>query len=55
MHPPVKAMKNPILKQIAARYWTVNKEETITHFIDANVKGMMTDFPEKAVALRNNK
>lgn len=54
-HPPVKAMKNPILKQIAARYWTVNKEETITHFIDANVKGMMTDFPEKAVALRNNK
>ncbi|NHW78390.1 glycerophosphodiester phosphodiesterase, partial [Escherichia coli] len=26
-----------------------------THFIDANVKGMMTDFPERAAALRNNK
>ncbi|HEL7278968.1 TPA: glycerophosphodiester phosphodiesterase [Listeria monocytogenes] len=55
VHPPVKAMKNPVLKQIAARYWTVNKEEAIARFLDANAKGMMTDFPERAVALRNNR
>ncbi|EAK9823635.1 glycerophosphodiester phosphodiesterase [Listeria monocytogenes] len=55
VHPPVKAMKNPVLKQIAARYWTVNKEETIARLLDANAKGMMTDFPERAVALRNNR
>ncbi|EAF5413538.1 glycerophosphodiester phosphodiesterase [Listeria monocytogenes] len=55
VHPPVKAMKNPVLKQIAARYWTVNKEETIARFLDANAKGMMTDFPERAVALRDNR
>ncbi|EAD7211692.1 glycerophosphodiester phosphodiesterase [Listeria monocytogenes] len=51
VHPPVKAMKNPILKQIAARYWTVNKDETMVHFLEANAKGIMTDFPERAVAL----
>ncbi|EMQ2590132.1 glycerophosphodiester phosphodiesterase [Listeria monocytogenes] len=55
VHPPVKAMKNPVLKQIAARYWTVNKEEAIARFLDANAKGMMTDFPERAVALRNSR
>ncbi|EBH4176459.1 glycerophosphodiester phosphodiesterase [Listeria monocytogenes] len=55
VHPPVKAMKNPVLKQIAARYWTVNKEETIARFLDANAKGIMTDFPERAVAIRNNR
>ncbi|EAE8347825.1 glycerophosphodiester phosphodiesterase [Listeria monocytogenes] len=55
VHPPVKAAKNPVLKQIAARYWTVNKEEDITHFIATQAKGIMTDFPERAVALRNNK
>ncbi|EPD9050720.1 glycerophosphodiester phosphodiesterase [Listeria monocytogenes] len=55
VHPPVKAMKNPVLKQIASRYWTVNKEETIVRFLDANAKGMMTDFPKRAVGLRNNR
>ncbi|MBF2589262.1 glycerophosphodiester phosphodiesterase [Listeria marthii] len=55
VHPPLKAANNPVLGEIAARYWTVNKEEDITHFLELGAKGMMTDFPEKAVALRNKK
>ncbi|SPX80883.1 Glycerophosphoryl diester phosphodiesterase [Listeria innocua] len=55
VHPPIKAENNPILQQIPARFWTVNKEADITHFIDTHAKGIMTDFPERAVAIKDSK
>ncbi|WP_270996754.1 glycerophosphodiester phosphodiesterase [Listeria seeligeri] len=54
VHPPIKAKDNPVLKQIPARYWTVNKDNDIEFFYATNAKGIMTDFPKKAVSLRNN-
>ncbi|MBM5596524.1 glycerophosphodiester phosphodiesterase [Listeria seeligeri] len=54
VHPPIKAKDNPVLKQIPARYWTVNKDSDIEFFYATNAKGIMTDFPKKAVSLRNN-
>ncbi|MBC1738119.1 glycerophosphodiester phosphodiesterase [Listeria seeligeri] len=54
VHPPIKAKDNPVLKQIPARYWTVNKDNDIEYFYATNAKGIMTDFPKKAVSLRNN-
>ncbi|MBC2261529.1 glycerophosphodiester phosphodiesterase [Listeria sp. FSL L7-0091] len=55
VHPSMKACGNPILQQIPARFWTVNKEADIGHFLDITAKGIMTDFPEKAVIIKNNK
>lgn len=52
VHPPIKAKDNPVLKEIPARYWTVNKEEDIAYFYAIHAKGMMTDFPEVAVSIR---
>ncbi|AHI55789.1 glycerophosphodiester phosphodiesterase [Listeria ivanovii] len=52
VHPPIQAKDTPILKEIPARYWTVNKEEDMTYFCAIKAKGIMTDFPERAVAIR---
>ncbi|MBC1638234.1 glycerophosphodiester phosphodiesterase [Listeria welshimeri] len=55
VHPPIKAEKDPVVSNIPARYWTVNKEEDIEHFFSAKATGIITDFPERAVAIRKRK
>ncbi|MEM5595920.1 glycerophosphodiester phosphodiesterase family protein [Niallia circulans] len=37
------------------RVWTVNKKEELTNLIDAEVESIITDYPEMAIAIRQER
>lgn len=58
IHPNIKAAPNILITaamndHIAVRPYTVNKEKVMKRLFDINCTSFITDFPEKAIILRN--
>ena len=58
IHPNIKAAPNFIItsamkENIAVRPYTVNKEKVMKSLFEINCTSFITDFPARAIALRN--
>ncbi|WP_430535755.1 glycerophosphodiester phosphodiesterase [Listeria rocourtiae] len=55
INPPYSIRNQEVLENVATRCWTANKISQMDTLFDENVRGFMTDFPEKAVELRRKR
>ncbi|WP_034550382.1 glycerophosphodiester phosphodiesterase [Carnobacterium funditum] len=57
-HPSLEWFKSVDLDQtskVPVRLWTINSEEDLIYCFNKKVTGIFTDFPKKAIAIRNEK
>ncbi|MBC1456320.1 glycerophosphodiester phosphodiesterase [Listeria newyorkensis] len=55
INPPYTIRNQEVLANVATRCWTANKVSQMETLFDENVRGFMTDFPEKAVEIRRGR
>lgn len=55
INPPYTIRNHDMLGNVATRCWTANKASQMETLFDENVRGFMTDFPEKAVEIRRKR
>ncbi|EUJ30923.1 glycerophosphoryl diester phosphodiesterase [Listeria cornellensis FSL F6-0969] len=55
INPPYTIRNQEALGNVATRCWTANKINQMETLFDENVRGFMTDFPEKAVEIRSKR
>lgn len=52
-HPKLSWFKSILNSEIPVRIWTVNKNEDIQYCLQKQVAGIITDYPERALHIRN--